>query len=197
MRIRLSTKNQYLQFHLKTFLSPYFKDEIEFCTKSTRDYCDILVVDTTTVSKSEIYYPNKLPVLLYTIEIKPFLLNYFNSFEVSGVLSFTMAPQNIQNTINATIDGEVFFDEEILLILFSKHTNDFSEKIAALTSREMEIVRYTLEDLTNEEIAKKLDLSIRTINAHKGNITRKIGTKTTSGLLKLLYDYSSEFRMIF
>ena len=51
-----------------------------------------------------------------------------------------------------------------------------------------------MKDMTNEEIADELNLSVRTVNAHKGNIMRKVGAKTTSGLIQILLEYSPSFK---
>ena len=69
-----------------------------------------------------------------------------------------------------------------------------AEKVASLTDRENEILKMMLKDMTNEEIAKLLNLSVRTVNAHKGNIMRKVEAKTTSGLIKTIMDYSPYFK---
>ena len=69
--------------------------------------------------------------------------------------------------------------------------NQQSELVASLTERENEILVMMMEDHTNEDIANHLKVSVRTINAHKGNIMRKVGAKTTSGLIKTVLDYSA------
>jgi len=194
MRIRLSTKNQYLQNHLTGYFSAQFDED--FILSRNLKNPDFVMVDTNTCSISDIH-GIRIPLLLYAMEIKPFLLEYFETMQVSGVFTFSMSPEKIKETINAISSNDVFFDEEVLSIIFSKKANSLSKKITSLTLREMEIIQLTLDDMTNTEIAERLKLSIRTVNAHKGNISRKIGTKTTTGLIKILYDYSSEFRMIF
>ena len=79
-------------------------------------------------------------------------------------------------------------------LLFSNKVNELAERIASLTDRENEIIVMMMKDLTNEEIASNLKLSVRTVNAHKGNIIRKIGAKTTSGLIKIIVDYSPSIK---
>ena len=79
-------------------------------------------------------------------------------------------------------------------MLFSNKTNDLANRIDSLTERENEILSLMMKDQTNEVIAENLALSVRTVNAHKGNIMRKIGSKTTSGLIQTLLQYSPDFR---
>lgn len=156
---------------------------------------DLFIIDTTTVKVNEVRARNRdIPLLLYCFEKKPFLLEYIHQLDVNGILSWKMPPDLITKTIESALQNEVFFDEEMIGMIFSNRHNEQSKKVSALTARELEIVQMMINDMPNEEIAEKLNVSIRTINAHKGNIIRKIGTKTTSGLIKLLINYSSHVR---
>ena len=55
-----------------------------------------------------------------------------------------------------------------------------SPKVQALTDREVEVLRLAARGHSNKEIAAELDLSIRTIQAHLGNIFNKlkVGSRT-------------------
>jgi DNA-binding NarL/FixJ family response regulator len=53
-----------------------------------------------------------------------------------------------------------------------------------LTSREAEILRYIASGLTNAEIARKLFLSVRTVNTHRTNLMHKLDVHNTAGLVR-------------
>ena len=55
---------------------------------------------------------------------------------------------------------------------------------AEITKRELDIVRLIAQELTNVEIAKKLNNSPMTIITHRKNLLRKLGVKNTAGLVK-------------
>ncbi len=55
---------------------------------------------------------------------------------------------------------------------------------ATLSIREKEVFRYIGKGLSSKNIAQTLGLSIRTIDVHRANIKRKLGTRTTSELLR-------------
>lgn len=57
-----------------------------------------------------------------------------------------------------------------------------------LTPRELEIVRYIAEGFTNNEIAKRLFLSISTVDTHRKNILSKLQLKNTASLVKYAAD---------
>jgi DNA-binding NarL/FixJ family response regulator len=63
-------------------------------------------------------------------------------------------------------------------------TDPESDPLTLLTDREREILQLVAEGLTSKEIAQRLDVSIRTIDAHRANIMNKLNIHTTPGLVK-------------
>ena len=53
-----------------------------------------------------------------------------------------------------------------------------------LTKRESQILKCVTSGLANKNIASKLKISIRTVEAHRTNLSNKLGIKTTAGLVK-------------
>jgi DNA-binding CsgD family transcriptional regulator len=53
-----------------------------------------------------------------------------------------------------------------------------------LTPREREIVRLIWAELTATEIAAELRISPRTVEAHRWNIAKKLGARSTVGIIK-------------
>lgn len=58
------------------------------------------------------------------------------------------------------------------------------EKKALLTAREIEVLRLIAREYNNEEIAQKLFISQRTVEAHRRNIFFKTKAKSIVGLIK-------------
>ena len=53
-----------------------------------------------------------------------------------------------------------------------------------LTPREIEVVRLIWEEYSTKEIAVKLSISPRTVEAHRWNIAVKLRAKSTIGIIK-------------
>lgn len=53
-----------------------------------------------------------------------------------------------------------------------------------LTKREQEILKLVATGLANKNIANQLDISVRTVETHRNNLTNKLGIKATAGLVK-------------
>jgi FixJ family two-component response regulator len=59
------------------------------------------------------------------------------------------------------------------------------EKIAALTEREKEIMNYVVTGMPNKEIAYQLQISEKTVKAHRGQAMRKSGAKSIVDLVTI------------
>lgn len=53
-----------------------------------------------------------------------------------------------------------------------------------LTTREKEILKGIASGMANKNIATNLKISVRTVEAHRGHLTHKLGIKTTANLVK-------------
>ena len=97
--------------------------------------------------------------------------------------------------IDKVMNNEKYISPEISNNLFI-HLNDrnvnTSENEKHLTAREIEIVGYIANGLTNHEIADKLFLSIVTIDTHRKNMLSKLHLKNTASLIK----YAAEHKLL-
>ncbi|MEO1253974.1 MAG: LuxR C-terminal-related transcriptional regulator [Bacteroidota bacterium] len=155
---------------------------------------DLLVIDSETISPSEMKDYSDIPTILYANKILPLLIQYTSKYDLNGIISISMEASDILQTITSALNRDIYYNETMISLLFSNKSNDLAEKVSSITEREEEILILMMKDLTNEEIADRLNLSVRTVNAHKGNIMRKTGSKTTSGLIQTLLNYSPSFR---
>ena len=64
----------------------------------------------------------------------------------------------------------------------------YTEALEILTPREVEILKLTEKGLTNRKISEMLHLSIRTVQTHRSNISKKLGLKGRSALIKWLWE---------
>lgn len=156
---------------------------------------DLIIIDTETIEPGEVSHLSvDAPVILFAYEIKPLLIQYTSKFDINAVISLTTEAGDLLKSIDTALERDIFYNDNMIAMLFSNKINSVSEKVGSLTERENEIIAMMMKDLTNEEIATDLNLSVRTVNAHKGNIMRKVGAKTTSGLMRIIMDYSPLFK---
>lgn len=107
-----------------------------------------------------------------------------------GYILKRVAPHTMLVAIEAVLDGRIFYCNDIALKIIDAHQVKAEREITVrslLTPREKEILLLITMEYTNEDIARKLFLSKRTIDSHRLNLLRKLGVKNTVGLIKAAY----------
>ncbi|MBV2226225.1 MAG: response regulator transcription factor [Sphingobacterium mizutaii] len=94
--------------------------------------------------------------------------------------------QTIIEAIFQVAEGENYIDERLKSSLLQESIfgNKRSMHDIPLTNRETEILRLIAEEFTNQEIAEKLFIGLRTVETHRLNLNQKLGVKTSAGLVK-------------
>lgn len=94
--------------------------------------------------------------------------------------------------IEKVLQNEKYISPEISNNLFA-HLSDRNvvntENTKHLTAREIEVIRYIADGLTNTEIASKLFLSTGTVETHRKNMLAKLNLKNTASLVKYAADH--------
>lgn len=88
-----------------------------------------------------------------------------------------------------TIDKLV---EVIETIMYSKKITNYKND-NTFTRREMEIMPYLCAGLTNEEIAEKLNIVPKTVEAHRYRLFSKVGAKKLCDFLKTAFQKGFQF----
>lgn len=90
--------------------------------------------------------------------------------------------QQLGEAINTVMNNKIYLPAEVATQFFH-YFNAFSEQLSNseqqpdLTRREKEVLQYLIQGLSNEEIAKKLYITIATVKAHLTAIFNKLGVK--------------------
>jgi DNA-binding CsgD family transcriptional regulator len=65
-------------------------------------------------------------------------------------------------------------------------TADEQSPIAALTTRERQVAERLGYGDTNREVADRLEISVKTVDTHRGHILKKLGLRNNVALARLL-----------
>ena len=118
-----------------------------------------------------------------------FIFNAINS-GARGYLPKNTSRKELIEAIYAIQRGEEYFAENISNVILKsyikKSKSDIPEedKEELLSKREIEVLKLFAEGMTNQEIADKLFISIRTVESHKNHIMARLELKTTVDLVK-------------
>ena len=66
------------------------------------------------------------------------------------------------------------------------------ERVAALTPRERDVMDLAIAGLANKEIARRLNISHRTVEIHKARILRKTGIRSVVELARIVNDLAED-----
>jgi len=102
---------------------------------------------------------------------------------VMGYLLKDASPEKIVAAIETVYAGEQFIQEELKQQLLNSLSASNAKQI--VTRREKEILQLIVDEFTNQEIADKLYLSLRTVENHRNNLLQKLDVKNTAGLVKV------------
>lgn len=103
-----------------------------------------------------------------------------------GVLGYLLkdaSPEKIVTAIKTVFEGGQFIQEELKQQLLNSLSDHNTKQI--VTRREKEILQLIVDEFTNQEIADKLYLSLRTVENHRNNLLQKLDVKNTAGLVKV------------
>jgi DNA-binding NarL/FixJ family response regulator len=96
----------------------------------------------------------------------------------SGYILKQSAPADLIRAVRAVAAGKSYLDVSLTERVFDGFVNRSSslrgENKAELTEREQQVLRLTAWGYSNKEIGVKLEISVKTVEAHKSNAMRKL-----------------------
>jgi DNA-binding NarL/FixJ family response regulator len=105
-----------------------------------------------------------------------------------GYILKDIESEELHNAIDKVLDGKTYLSADVREKLYDDESNRKKivkqlEKLG-LSERELQILQLIAKEYTNEEIAKELKISRRTVDSHRQNLLYKLKAKNTAGLVK-------------
>ena len=97
------------------------------------------------------------------------------------------APAELLQAIRAAAAGGQYLDSALTARVTARllgRADKASKSAVALSEREAEVLRMIASGYSNKEIAGRLSLSVKTVEAHKANAMRKLGLRGRIDLVK-------------
>jgi DNA-binding NarL/FixJ family response regulator len=129
----------------------------------------------------------KLPILFFSGVNAPNYVERARAIGAAGWIVKDYAADLIANIKQAAAGGPFIApDPRHGIVMFPSIDAPVipTEGKEALTAREIEIVRLTVADLEVKQIADRLGISVRTVEAHRAHIFQKLGTRSIARLTK-------------
>jgi len=103
---------------------------------------------------------------------------YVQALFSAGACAYVLkqsASVELLNAVRAAAEGHRYLDgalsERVAEAFLSRHADERPKRIS---EREIEVLRLIAIGFSNKEIADQLDLSVKTVEVHKANATRKL-----------------------
>lgn len=147
---------------------------------------DMTGIEAARVIKSK--FPNIFIVALTIHEDEEY---FFKMLEAgaSGYVPKRAAPDELLTAIRAASRGEVYLYPSLAKLLVKDYLSQEREQenkplLDGLTEREQEVLSLLAEGATNDEIAKSLVISPKTVERHRENIMHKLNLHSRAELVR-------------
>ena len=99
------------------------------------------------------------------------------------------AEQDLIAAVKAVSQGKPFFTPSVAEVVLKGYLRqnarpETPERMQELTNREREVVQLLAEGKGNKEVAVAMRVSVKTVEAHRSNINRKLSIRSTSELVR-------------
>lgn len=107
----------------------------------------------------------------------------------SGYVPKKAAPTDLVSAIRTVYEGGVFLYPSLAKSLVQDYLGRVRETddraaLDGLTEREQEVLKLIADGLTNQEIAERLTISVKTVERHRANIMSKLNLHSRTELVK-------------
>lgn len=105
---------------------------------------------------------------------------------VQAYLHKNCSTQEVIRAINQVARHNYYFSEMMSTAVLQRMANKGEAEYTEFSSREKEIASFICQELTNQEIAERLAISPRTVEAHRRSLIKKTRSRNTAGLVLYL-----------
>jgi len=185
-----------LQAHADIRITGTYRNGAELFKGLQQEVPDVLLLDLQLPDRTgnELapvllqQYPNLHILILSGMESSPYIKEMMRKGCKGYLLKSTTDQATLINAIRQVHTGGIFLDanlkEQLLqeMLIIRRQGHKLAPKI---TQREKEVLHLIATECSNQEIADRLFISLRTVETHRYNLMQKLEVKNTAGLLRV------------
>ncbi|HMR56185.1 MAG TPA: response regulator transcription factor [Cyclobacteriaceae bacterium] len=144
-------------------------DGVQLCKELRKDYPNLKIIALTSYNQ--------------VVLVKSMMRN-----GASGYLLKNTSLDELRDTIHCVYEGGQYLQKEIKEVLLQNSLGVHSTHGSfqpMLTQRETEVLDLIVKEHTTQEIADKLFISVKTVEAHRTHLMDKLGVRNLAGLVKV------------
>jgi len=131
-------------------------------------------------------YPD-LKVLVLSSQEDAGSINRMIALGAHGYILKNAPKEEMISAIESIINGKNYYSKQVYETIIAHIAGTKAKQRLTIdkeiSDREKEVLRLIVQELSNQQMADKLFISIRTIEAHKRNLLEKTGCKNIAGLV--------------
>ena len=107
---------------------------------------------------------------------------------VAGYLLKDAADEELALALRAVSRGEMYLSPQISRHVVEGYLRSSAPEVdplSGLTARQREILQLIAEGRSRGEIASRLDVSVKTVDAHRAQIMERLGVRDVAGLIRI------------
>lgn len=209
IKVLLADDHKIVRDGVKLMLEPHIGIDVEAEANNglevleilKKTLIDLIIMDINmpemdgiqTTKKVKELYPD-IKILSLTMSNDDLHIRQMIQAGASGYIMKSAGRSELKQAVNDIMDGKHYFSNEatqsIMMDLVRGKGNASSAETVHITDRELEILELIIKEHTNQEIAEKLFISSRTVDAHRRNLLQKTGARNTAGLVKYAFQHN-------
>lgn len=183
-------------------------DSIKALEVALRERPDVVLLDITMPGESGLVVLQRLRLQLPDTRV--LVLSVHDDAEyvmesvktgAHGYLRKDTTPADLRTAVRAVHAGDAYFSPVVAKRLTEMLRTEATAQslpnaapssapsLDVLTNREREVLTLVAQGLLNKEIGVQLGISVRTVEAHRDSITRKLGIRSAAGLTRFAMEH--------
>jgi DNA-binding NarL/FixJ family response regulator len=154
---------------------------------------DLMIIDLSLGSDSGLdliaelnsRHPH-IPMLVLSMHDETFYAERALKAGASGYIMKEQSPEKVVRAIQCVLEGEIYLSEKmagkLLRRLAGKPALEETSPVSLLSQRELQVLEHIGSGLGTSEIARKLNLSVKTIETYRAHIKEKLHLEDATAL---------------
>ncbi len=152
---------------------------------------DLIVLDITMPSLNGLEAARRIKAVLPEIKLVFFTMHSEQSYVqaafeagAAGYVLKSAESAELLRAVQLVLKGQLYVPKGLPIGLQSTSDSGQVAKSLMLTAREREVLQLIAEGRSGKDIARTLNISVKTVDYHRENIKRKLGVTTIAGLTR-------------
>ncbi len=154
------------------------------------NFYEISVREFNLMAQIKMYKPGLRILIMSVADSEEIVLKTIKA-GAKGFLGKNSTVNDLTEAIYTLRSGHDYFNKSITHIILNRYISGFKSNelsneagMNQLSARQLEILKLMGESLSNQEIADRLFISVRTVETHKNHIMQKLNLKNTVDMIK-------------